>query len=540
MRHYQFALLVAISFAGLTEAAVAQNSLSGDQWLLITAKRHIHRDGKVEHLRREMIKYFRKTDIDGGGVSRSDYELAEQIRGARERSTFVGQWLTADLDGDGRVAKAEVELFFIKDARRVRRYKDCEREPSEEEVSDALAKLVEPILRADTDGDGIVTFDEAFASVASNPSAQFHRDKKKLVPLSLDADGDGRVTLDEYTVAFERTIRRYDADGNGIITAQEVAALSDQLAEAGKIAQALEQDRWRQAAAIEHRIRCRLPPVPAGAKIALVGLEHGLGMSTVSIGGEDQFVGVTDLRIESGSEQLYLILVSRQITVWRFSGQTDRLAAVVVHSGKWTERGVPRIGVVGLPASRIHAPGERYCLTGIERSSPTNSAVSDKVTGMLVGRPPNKSVRERSLGAVNLPSGGIDPPSALPDAIETPDTGPSAMFWKMTAHTFPGGLVRINPSDVVAPAPVTPYDVLPMMAGIGQLLDEGALRLSAARKATLSDKLEIEIAEIPTEITIVRKIRFPILFRPYRGLRFKLAAGVPEPDNVPKHLEILR
>jgi hypothetical protein len=86
------------------------------------------------------------------------------------------------------------------------------------------------------------------------------------------------------------------------------------------------------------------------------------------------------------------------------------------------------------------------------------------------------------------------------------------------ARYYPGGLVEIDPSQVVAAAPAARYDVLPNQAGLIQLVQAGAL---ARNKSG--------------EFLIERKIRFPAELNGAHSVRFLLLRGVPEPDGHPGH-----
>ncbi len=112
---------------------------------------------------------------------------------ARERGGRAGRLLNLlDLDGDGRISEAEMR----------------------DEHTRRLGV-------ADLDGNGMISPDE------------FRRRGHLLLAMRtttifdlLDANGDGNVTVDEMTAPAARWMTRYDKDGDGALSAEELAATS--------------------------------------------------------------------------------------------------------------------------------------------------------------------------------------------------------------------------------------------------------------------------------------------------------------------------
>ena len=90
-------------------------------------------------------------------------------------------------------------------------------------------------------------------------------------------------------------------------------------------------------------------------------------------------------------------------------------------------------------------------------------------------------------------------------------------------HSFsPGGVVEVDPKDVVASKPAEPYEVLPQQAGLIQLVQAGALTQNGRG-----------------EFLIHKKIRFPAELYGAHSVKFLLLRGVPEQDGDPGHSDLI-
>ena len=108
----------------------------------------------------------------------------------------------------------------------------------------------------------------------------------------------------------------------------------------------------------------------------------------------------------------------------------------------------------------------------------------------LTGRAADSLFGEYSPVGVSLPSGKILP--ARPGANARPE-GFDPEVWREAARFWDGGLVRIDPTKVIAVEPVDAYRVLPSQMGLSQLVGAGAARkLDDGRFLILRD-----IARIP-------------------------------------------
>ena len=106
MRSIRLIAAVGLLGFGVVPAAQAQNAKAdlGEAW--IRARIGQGRDQKTDELRQQLHMQFYNSDIDGGGVSAKDYELAEIMDKAQQRASRIMQALTRDLDGDGAIEAA--------------------------------------------------------------------------------------------------------------------------------------------------------------------------------------------------------------------------------------------------------------------------------------------------------------------------------------------------------------------------------------------------------------------------------------------------
>ena len=187
-------------------SAEEQPSLTAEDRLTLTLKSQIREKDSVADIKEKMLYLFKMTDIDGGGVSESDYELKRQLGSSQSRIRKMTRWLGNDLDGDGGVTRAELEAVFGRKARQPMKSAGVTVWPTETQVAETVSKLVDEALEDDKDNDGTITFTEALTAASDQTPKQsgqgFNRNRP--VHLSLDRNGDGTVTENEFTEAVEK------------------------------------------------------------------------------------------------------------------------------------------------------------------------------------------------------------------------------------------------------------------------------------------------------------------------------------------------
>ncbi|HEX3888746.1 MAG TPA: signal transduction protein [Phenylobacterium sp.] len=89
------------------------------------------------------------------------------------------------------------------------------------EFADAGARL---FARLDRDGDGYLTSADRSGRMGRRRNASGSGAAEGLTA-AMDADGDGRISRDEFDRGFGRLFDRADANHDGVVDAQEMAAL---------------------------------------------------------------------------------------------------------------------------------------------------------------------------------------------------------------------------------------------------------------------------------------------------------------------------
>ena len=535
------------------------SQLSAEDWMSLRLRNSVRGGKPVETVRSQTIRQFWLADLDGGGVSESDYVLKEQIALAQARTGLVSRWLKLDLDGDGEVTRAEVEASFSGPARKPLRSAGKELMPTPEQIAQVRDKLVGDALKQDRDGDDVITFAEAMAS-AHDATAQRKgrsRNKSQEIPLSLDRNDDGIVSETEYSQVLDRVLGTIDSDSDGAFSAQEIAVHAERIKVLQKIA-----NEERRARALEKKNRalaesCGFPQAPKDATLVLIGGYEGQALSNVALGGDESVVTVANAHIEAGQKPLIVVLTSHAAMIWRFSGAVDRVSQVVATSTRRDSGGAPRVGIVGLPKERVFVPERADCMSYFTEKEDRNREKAAKAAAALVGRVADIVSGSYAMNTVKLPSGEIIESAPYNGAIKLTDTGPSAPIWQEMLRFHSGGLVDIDAEAVVSRLPAKRYETLPQQAGLAQLVESGAMRVVGESKHVMVGHTRIIVGDgddvvvapkgiqpqvfmVPSRYMILKKIRLPAGLSGAHSAKFILAPGVPQPDGSAGHSVITK
>lgn len=184
---------------GLTTAAVSQSQVPDIPDGLADG---FHRNVHIEQYVAEMVSRLRQADRANDGLDQGDIDFTARRRAAQARAGAIHQVLPMDLDGDLRITRAEIGSS------------------TSDETDDQTTRdrrIDHHLLRYDTDGDGVITLQEA-ADTA--PYQRF--DGRLNALLALDPNGDGRLTAEELAPLAEQAFRRVDSNGDGQATDQEI------------------------------------------------------------------------------------------------------------------------------------------------------------------------------------------------------------------------------------------------------------------------------------------------------------------------------
>lgn len=87
------------------------------------------------------------------------------------------------------------------------------------DVAAMEARMGERAAAIDANGDGIITAEEV---IAHRDAQRLAREQRRLQ--RYDSDGDGVVTVEDYVAAHRERMTAMDADGDGVITREEMRA----------------------------------------------------------------------------------------------------------------------------------------------------------------------------------------------------------------------------------------------------------------------------------------------------------------------------
>lgn len=415
---------------------------------------------------------LRQLDTDGDGLNQRDVERADMLARTRERARVAQELLNMDFNGDLKVERAEVLEFFGTESER------------RAGAADAM------LQRLDTNHDGAATLAEALAAAPSSPSRS---DSGVSVAslLVLDPDGDGRITARELAALAGSAFDYFDADRDGTVSEIEASAIRAEQRLARQVRERRESG-------------CFFAPPSADARFIAYAPYGAQTVSTVFVGSPDIETGVIDVRIEPGAQPLYLVLMTHDSTIWRFTGATGRIERVVATSttSKSREEGRGRgatsaVGVVGVARDRVQI-ASRDCLPDFADKREIDAGVPQEGLAALFSRPPDAIARENPIGTLSLPSLAItrfkdsEKPAPLP--------GFDPVIWGDAVGFFPGGLVKLAAKDVVAAEPVGDYDVLPSKFGLAALVASGQVRFEGDASFRRKFILLRPIARWPAEM----------------------------------------
>lgn len=473
---------------------------------------------------------FLRLDADGDGkLDTPDLEIHAAAARTMFRSSFAGQIMGSDLDGDGNVTADEMRRKLQYD----RRNRGAQNRPERQSIEQQIDAQVEKWMQADADKDGKVSWQEAVEAAKREPGYSLSIENS-FGPMfqqlqELAPQGKSAVTLADLETAATAFFRRVDSDNNGTISTDELEVMRRALN--------------RVTAETQVRLNCEVPKASEAARVLLLGAYETESLSSVALGSQDEVTGVGNVTIEPGNEPLYLIITSYQPTIWRFYGSTNRIERVVVmatigFAQKGTSTRTPLAGVVGLPPEKVTFP-KQACISYFYEVPSTASAQAAAAAKTATGKSPDVIAGRYALNTLNVPSGKIEMidanrPKVLViekkagtlmiegDAKNIRVVTPTGDLQRELYRFNPGGVVTIDAAKVTASARAEPYEVLPQQAGLIQLVQSGALTQNSLG-----------------EFLIHQKIRFPAGLTGAHSVKFLLRRGVPTPDGDPGHSEVI-
>lgn len=484
---------------------------------------------------------FHQADADRDGeISAADAVIHAQVARAAMRAMMAMQIMRADFDGDGAVTEDELRVVLRYD----RRTNEPANNAPGAQTVDAQAR---ELMKADADHDGRITYTEAEAYFDPRPGDMQLIDKMSEIVhqfLKFAPEGKKVATLADVDAGAIAIFRAVDTNGDGTVSDAELKAFRAQVMPQPQAANAPRPAPPPAArdsifARDVMGIPCPMPKPSDAAKVVLVGSYESEALSTVTIGSQDVAVGVGNITVEPGTEPIYLVVTSYRPTIWRLYGATERIERLVLTTTmtppvKNLPPDKPVVGAVGVPAERITFLERTRCIAHFMTRPSREAKLAEAEVKIDAGREPSVVAGIYSLSDVTVPSGTVHGATHGKLLIISKGTvtingsdanviveSDSAAGDIDLERFYPGGVIEIDPRRVVANMPVERYDVLPVRAGLAQLVKAG--------------KLEVKDGEF----LIKQKIRFPAELAGIYAVKFRLLRGVPLPDGDPGDSQVI-
>jgi hypothetical protein len=205
--------------------------------------------------------------------------------------------------------------------------------------------------------------------------------------------------------------------------------------------------------------KCPIPEVPDGSQIVFLMMNRGGAMSSVTFGKKKwDITFVADVEIEPGDRPIYLIALSSETGLLRFSGAKDRINQIV-------SIGFLPMGFINIDASLAFWFETRECQ--VRGWSPHikswslkkwwNPKLQLEYVKALAGGRLDSTIVERRVGLISIPSGQMLEREFVPGQVPPDLDGPKAEGWKQIMESYADGIVVIEPDDVVGPTELQEY-----------------------------------------------------------------------------------
>lgn len=468
------------------------------------------REESLAKLQSRIARYkseIAEMDADGDG-GLTETEIREAIEYQRSgRKEAEGIFDIYDFDKDGLIEIADIARGNGRQLRILSESDlDGDRRLSKEEYLAAFAKLrpattEEPNIRfgqMDLDGNGVVTAVEmAGLAVPSevSPREQERRSRMFERLFQIDEHGDARLTEEELTDAFRRQFARVDSDGDGTVSPAEYRA--------GRRTVELARD-------IASLPLCAVPNPEAGTELLAIAARGAQLGSTVTVGGQDRETSIAEVIVEPGDTPLFVLLMAEEPVIWEFSGATERISQVVAMSERRDDAGNAAAGIIGVPRGKVSFGDDCFPVRKALGASNYGTAQLETVIAAVTGLE-TRAAAER-IGRVFLPSLGVE---RFNTGVPAPEGFDPDVWWMVTDER-PRGIKDLDPSHIVASTSVERYDILPAEFGLAQLTYQGV----------------IEPTEHGNEFRLLKSLgRFPGALTGASSVSFVLGEGLARPQG---------
>jgi Ca2+-binding EF-hand superfamily protein len=170
----------------------------------------------LDAYRRRMDSEFRAANGDAKDeISADDAVFLTQMAAANYRAMFIAQLLPADLNGDGVITEDEVRRWWT-----YRVYFGGAKPAAGKTLQETIDDKIREMMAFDTNHDGRITFAELQQKALSLPYPIGGLLVFQL--LTIAPDEKTVLTRADFETAVEKLFRDVDADGDGVVSADEL------------------------------------------------------------------------------------------------------------------------------------------------------------------------------------------------------------------------------------------------------------------------------------------------------------------------------
>lgn len=329
--------------------------------------------------------------------------------------------------------------------------------------------------------------------------------------LGLKVQPDNPIPWEAVIAKATAYFRYFDKNDDGFVSAGEFMLVKEL-----EILMELGGHEDRRSYQAFEKNGCALPKPSSDAQIILLSTGETRALASVGMHASEVRAGL--IKISPGARPLYVILPTSSPVIWTFEGDVRRLQTVVISSKQTgpnssaAKNGPPMGGAIGLRKSQIFFPAYVDCMRYFGEHPSRDSVLRIRTIKSQFGRLPDVVAADHSVAGFSLPDGASFKPKR-----------DDAMGWRnlrtQVGLFYPGGVVPMDVSQIISSQPVETYRVLPGVAGLRQLVEQGAL--------------------VPLEghatYRVTRKVTLPIGLYGAKFAKFIVPSGVPLPDGDPGH-----
>jgi Ca2+-binding EF-hand superfamily protein len=413
---------------------------------------------------------FQQYDRNGDGLQQSEIDVADAQFKAQGRAQFASMWLANDLDGDLRVTRDEVEILVSRQFAYGRQ--GAMSAEQKEQMKQQLRAQSATLMEVDIDKNGTIEGQELYQpQQRQNP--QMIRDMERINPLRL-----------------AKALIAADPNQDGTLTLTEAAGL------VATMLDSVESEADKQAKVASEQVSpaiapCEKLPVTSSGDFVVVGGLTGRAVPSVTISGQDGMTSAVEIVIEPGETKIALLLLLQQPLIVKLSGAVQRVSQVLLSGPSSISDGDKvAAGVVGIEAKKVtfHKSQNASCFPSYFNLDGADAIVAKSLISKAAGRSPSQMIPHLGRVQLKVPSGSeaskrkdlLPPGMRLINGDSVTVLGKNGKIvaqqklpqdWEYLER-FPGGVMRLEPSEVISQVKAEPYIVLPDLAGLKQLENE--------------------------------------------------------------------